>query len=120
MLENLLQNIWKDMNKKIDWFSVIGSYFLFAFIYSAVIWIIWNFLFAPFFDLTFSYLQILGAYTIARLMFGNTNTSYVSNFYSPKPMDLDKIDGYLKEVEDRLNREADEIEEQYKDLDKKD
>jgi hypothetical protein len=108
------------MNKNIDWFNLLGSYFLFAFVYSAVIWVIWNFLFAPFFNITFSYLQVLGAYTITRLLFGNTNTNYVSNFYSPKPMDLDKIDSYLKDMEDRLNREQYDLNSEYKDLTKKD
>ena len=108
------------MNNKVDWFNLFGSYFLFAFIYSAVIWVIWNFLFAPFFDITFSYLQVLGAYTIARLLFGNTNTNYVSNFYSPKPMDLDKIDSYIKDFQNQLDKEAQEIEKRYEDLDKKD
>jgi len=108
------------MNNKVDWFNLFGSYFLFAFIYSAVIWVIWNFLFAPFFDITFSYLQVLGAYTIARLLFGNTNTNYVSNFYSPKPMDLDKIDSYIKDFQNQLDKEAEEIEKRYEDLDKKD
>jgi len=109
------------MNNKVDWINLFGSYFLFAFIYSAVIWVIWNFLFAPFFNITFTYLQVLGAYTIARLLFGNTNTNYVSNFYSPKPMNLDKIDSYIKEFQDQLDKEAEELEkQQYKDLDKKD
>lgn len=105
------------MNNKVDWFNLVGSYFLFGFIYSAVIWIIWNFLFAPFFNITFTYLQVLGGYTIARLLFGNTNTNYVSNFYSPKTPDLDKIDNYLKEIQEDLDKEA---KRQYEDLDKKD
>lgn len=108
------------MNNKVDWFNLFGSYFLFAFIYSAIIWVIWNFLFAPFFNITFTYLQVLGAYTIARLLFGNTNTNYVSNFYSPKTPNLDKIDSYLKDFRDQLDREADEVERKYEDLDKKD
>jgi hypothetical protein len=107
------------MNKNIDWFNILGSYLLFAFIYSAVIWITWNYLFAPIFNLNFSYLQILGAYTIARLMFGNTNTNYVSNFYSPKPMDLDKIDDYLKEFQDKLDQDARNIEQEYENMDKR-
>jgi hypothetical protein len=97
------------MNNKVDWFNFIGSYLLFAFIYSAVIWVIWNFLFAPFFNITFTYLQVLGAYTITRLLFGNTNTNYVSNFYSPKPMDLDKIDSYLKDFKNQLDKEAEDL-----------
>ena len=108
------------MNKKIDWMNLFSSYFLFAFLYSGAIWVIWEFLFAPFFNIDFTFLQVLGAYTICRMLFGNTNTNYISNFYSPKGMDLNKIDGYLKDMEDRLNRESDELEEEYKDLHKKD
>lgn len=107
-------------NNKTDWFGLVSSYLVFAFIYSAIIWITWNFLFAPFFDISFSYLQVLGAYTITRLLFGNSNTNYVSNFYSQKPMDLDKIDSYIKDFQDQLDRDAEEIERKYKDLDKKD
>jgi hypothetical protein len=97
------------MNNKVDWYNIIGSYLLFAFIYSAVIWVIWNFLFAPFFNITFTYLQVLGAYTITRLLFGNTNTNYVSNFYSPQPMDLNKIDNYLKDFKNQLDKEAEDL-----------
>jgi len=109
------------MNKKIDWTNLVWSYALFSFGYSAVIYIIWNYLFAPVFsNFTLSYLQILGAYTTCRLLFGNTNTNYISNFYTQKTPDLDKIDSYLKEIEADLNKEADEVERQYEDLDKKD
>ena len=108
------------MNNKVDWINLIGSYCLFAFIYSAVIWAIWNFLFVPFFNITFTYLQVLGAYTIARLLFGNTNTNYISNIYSQKPVDLDKIDNYIKDFQNQLDKEAEELDKQYKDLDKKD
>jgi len=108
------------MNNKVDWINLIGSYCLFAFIYSAVIWAIWSFLFAPFFNITFTYLQVLGAYTIARLFFGNTNTNYISNIYSQKPVDLDKIDNYIKDFQNQLDKEAEELEKKYEDLDKKD
>jgi len=108
------------MNNKVDWFNLFGSYFLFAFIYSAVIWAIWSFLFAPFFNITFTYLQVLGAYTIARLLFGNTNTNYISNIYSQKPVDLNKIDSYIKDFQNQLDKEAEELEKKYEDLDKKD
>jgi hypothetical protein len=109
------------MNKRIDWLNVVSSYALFSFAYSAVIYIIWNYLFAPVFsNLTLSYLQILGAYTTCRILFGNTNTNYISNFYSQKSHDLDKIDSYLKEMQEDLDKEADEVEKQYEDLDKKD
>jgi hypothetical protein len=109
------------MNKRIDWLNVVSSYALFSFGYSAVIYIIWNYLFAPVFNnLTLSYLQILGAYTTCRILFGNSNTNYISNFYSQKTPDLDKIDDYLKEIQADLDKEADEVEKQYEDLNKKD
>jgi hypothetical protein len=109
------------MNKRIDWLNVVSSYALFSFGYSAVIYIIWNYLFAPVFNnLTLSYLQILGAYITCRILFGNSNTNYVSNFYSQKTPDLDKIDDYLKEIQADLDKEADEVEKQYEDLNKKD
>lgn len=108
------------MKYKVDWLNLATTYLFFGFIYSAVIWVIWNFLFAPFYDLQFSYLQILGGYTIARILFGNSNTNYVSNIYSPKALDLDKIDEYLKDFESKLDREADEVERQHENLDKKD
>jgi hypothetical protein len=108
------------MKYKVDWFNLATTYLFFGFVYSGVIWLIWNFLFAPFYDLHFSYLQILGGYTIARILFGNSNTNYVSNIYTPKNPDLDKIDDYLKDFQDQLDREANEVENQYKDLDKKD
>lgn len=108
------------MNNKTDWFNLVTSYLLFAFIYSGVAWVIWQFLFAPFFNLSFSYLQVLGIYTIARLFFGNTNTNYISNIYSQRPVDLNKIDDYLKDFQNQLDKEAEEIENRYKNLDKKD
>jgi hypothetical protein len=109
------------MNKKIDWLNLSTSYLIFAFVYSSLIYVMWNYLFAPVFsNLTLSYLQVLGGYTICRILFGNTNTNYISNFYSQKNQDLDKIDSYLKEMQEELDKEADEVEKQYEDLNKKD
>lgn len=108
------------MKYKVDWFNLATTYLFFGFVYSGVIWLIWNFLFAPFYNLQFSFLQILGGYTIARILFGNSNTNYVSNIYSPKAPDLEKIDEYLKDFQNELDKEAQEVEKQYKDLDKRD
>ena len=108
------------MKYKIDWLNLATSYLFFGFVYSGIIWFIWNFLFAPFYDLNFSFLQILGGYTISRILFGNSNTNYVSNIYSPKAPDLDKIDNYLKDFQNQLDKEAEDLEKEYKDLDKKD
>jgi tetrahydromethanopterin S-methyltransferase subunit F len=108
------------MKYKVDWFNLATTYLFFGLVYSGVIWLIWNFLFAPFYDLNFSFLQILGGYTIIRILFGNSNTNYVSNIYTPKNPDLDKIDDYLKDFQDQLDKEAKEVEDRYRDLDKKD
>lgn len=108
------------MKYKIDWFNLATTYLFFGFVYSGIIWLIWNFLFVPFYDLNFSFLQILGGYTIIRILFGNSNTNYVSNIYTPKAPDLDKIDEYLKDFQYQLDKEAKEVEDQYRDLDKKD
>jgi hypothetical protein len=106
---------------KFDILDMVTNYLFFSFVYSAVIYIIWNYLFAPVFsNFTLSYLQILGAYTACRLLFANTSTNYISNFYSQKTPDLDKIDSYLKEIQADLDKEAEEVERQYEDLDKKD
>ena len=64
----------------------------------------------------FDFLNLATTY----ILFGNTNTNYVSNFYNQKTPDLDKIDSYLKEIQEDLDKEADEVEKQYEDLDKKD
>ena len=120
MLENLRQSIWRNMNKEVNWYNLFVTYLMFAIFYSGIIWGIWTFLFEPFFNVHFTYLQVIGAYTALRLLFGNTNTNYISNFYTPKSMDLNKIDDYLKQIEADLDKEADEVEKQYEDLNKKD
>ncbi len=107
------------MKYKVDWFNLATSYLFFGFVYSGVIWVIWNFLFAPFYDLNFSFLQILGGYTIIRILFGNSNTNYISNIYTPKTPDLDKIDDYLKEFQDKLDQDARNIEQEYENMDKR-
>jgi len=106
---------------RFNFLDIVTNYLFFNFIYGAIIYVIWNYLFAPVFsNLTLSYLQALGAYTTCRILFGNNNTNYISNFYSQKTPDLDKIDSYLKEMQADLDKEADEVERQYEDLDKKD
>ena len=108
------------MNKEVNWYNLFVTYSMFAIFYSGIIWGIWTFLFEQFFNVHFTYLQVIGAYTALRLLFGNTNTNYISNFYTPKSMDLNKIDSYLKEIQADLDKEADEVEKQYEDLNKKD
>ena len=107
------------MKYKVDWLNLATTYLFFGFAYSGVIWLIWNFLFAPFYNLNFSFLQVLGGYTIARILFGNSNTNYVSNIYSPKAPDLDKIDQYLRDFQDELDQEGKKIEQEYENMDKR-
>jgi hypothetical protein len=120
MLGNSRQSIWRNMNKEVNWYNLCITYAIFSIVYSAIIWGVWAFLFEPFFNIHFTYLQVIGAYTSLRLLFGNTSTNYISNFYSSKAPDLNKIDDYLKQIEADLDKEADEVEKQYEDLNKKD
>jgi len=105
---------------KLDLLDLATTYIFFGLIYGTIVTLVWNYLFEPITLIHLSILQGFGIHLIARILFGNTNTNYISNFYSPKTPDLDKIDGYLKEIQADLDKEADEVERQYEDLDKKD
>ncbi|NBW21492.1 MAG: hypothetical protein EBR82_77395 [Caulobacteraceae bacterium] len=108
------------MNKKIDWFNLATTYIFFGIVYGTIVTLCWNYLFEPTFNIHLSILQGFGVHLICRILFGNTNTNYISNFYSQKAPDLDKIDSYLKEFQEQLDKESEEVEKQYQDLDKKD
>ena len=105
---------------KIDLLDLLTTYIFFGLVYGAVVTLTWNYLFEPITFVHLSFLQGFGMHLIARILFGNTSTNYISNFYSPKTPDLDKIDSYLKEIQEDLDKEADEVEKQYEDLNKKD
>jgi hypothetical protein len=105
---------------KFDYLNLATTYILFGLIYGTIVALVWNYLFESVSSIHLSILQGFGIHLIARILFGNTNTNYISNFYSPKTPDLDKIDSYLKEIQADLDKEADEVEKQYEDLDKKD
>ena len=105
---------------KIDLLDLVTTYIFFGLIYGTIITLTWNYLFESITFIHLSILQGFGMHLIARILFGNTNTNYISNFYSPKTPDLDKIDSYLKEIQEDLDKEADEVEKQYEDLNKKD
>ena len=105
---------------KLDLLDLATTYIFFGLIYGTIITLTWNYLFEPVTFVHLSILQGFGMHLIARILFGNTNTNYISNFYSQKTPDLEKIDGYLKEFQDQLDKEAEEVEKQYEDLDKKD
>jgi hypothetical protein len=105
---------------KLDLLDLATTYIFFGLIYGTIVTLVWNYLFEPITFIHLSILQGFGIHLIARILFGNTNTNYISNFYSPKTPNLDKIDAYLKEIQADLDKEADEVERQYEDLDKKD
>jgi hypothetical protein len=105
---------------KLDLLDLATTYIFFGLIYGTIITLTWNYLFESVTFVHLSILQGFGIHLICRVLFGNTNTNYISNFYSPKTPDLDKIDSYLKEIQENLDKEADEVEKQYEDLNKKD
>jgi len=105
---------------KLDLLDLATTYIFFGLIYGTIITLTWNYLFESITFVHLSILQGFGIHLICRVLFGNTNTNYISNFYSPKTPDLDKIDSYLKEIQENLDKEADEVEKQYEDLNKKD
>ena len=105
---------------KLDLLDLATTYILFGLIYGTIITLTWNYLFESITFVHLSILQGFGIHLICRVLFGNTNTNYISNFYSQKTPDLDKIDSYLKEIQENLDKEADEVEKQYEDLNKKD
>jgi hypothetical protein len=105
---------------KLNLLDLATTYIFFGLIYGTIITLTWNYLFEQTFNIHLSILQGFGIHLIARILFGNTNTNYISNFYSQKTPDLDKINDYLKEMQADLDKEADEIEKQYEDLNKKD
>jgi len=105
---------------KFDYLNLATTYILFGLIYGTIVALVWNYLFEPTTNVHLSVLQGFGIHLMTRILFGNTNTNYISNFYNQKTPDLNKIDGYLKEIQADLDKEADEVERQYEDLDKKD
>jgi hypothetical protein len=105
---------------KLNILDLATTYLFFGLVYGTIVTLTWNYLFEPITFVHLSILQGFGIHLIARILFGNTNTNYISNFYSQKTPDLEKIDGYLKEFQDQLDKEAEEVEKQYEDLDKKD
>ena len=92
------------MKYRETFFTLLNTYFLFGLMYSAIIWLVWNFLFVDLTGVNLSFLQVFAIYMISRILVGNSSTQYVSNFYSPKPFDMNDI-----------NKKFDEIKEQFSD-----
>lgn len=87
------------MNYRNTFIGLVNTYLIFGLIYSGVIWIIWEFLFANVTNISLSFLQVFGIYIIARILVGNSTSQYVSNFYSTKPIDLDAVSKKMEEIQ---------------------
>jgi hypothetical protein len=93
------------MNYKETFFNLLNTYLLFGLMYSGIIWLIWNFLFASLTGISLSFLQVFGLYVITRILVGNSSTQYVSNFYSPKPMSIDDINKKFDELKEKYSED---------------
>ena len=62
--------------------------------------ILWNFLFSPLFGFQLTALQGIGLYAMIRILFNNSNNNYVSNFYSSEPLDINKIEEKINELQE--------------------
>ena len=91
------------MNYKQTFFNLVNTYLLFGLIYSGIIWVVWNFLFVDLTGISLSFLQVFGIYMISRILVGNSSTQYVSNFYSPKPFDMNDINKKFDEIKEEFS-----------------
>ena len=103
------------MKYKDTFFSLINTYLLFGFIYSAIIWAVWTFLFVDLTGINLSFLQVFGIYMIARILVGNSSTQYVSNFYSPKPFDMNELNKRFDEFKEEFGDNEIEVEDRRND-----
>ncbi len=85
---------------KINWYNLISTYMLFSIIYGFIITILWNFLFSTLLGFQLTALQGIGLYAMIRILFNNSNNNYVSNFYSSEPLDINKIEEKINELQE--------------------
>ena len=97
---------------KFDYLNLATTYILFGLIYGVIVAVVWNYLFEPISNIHLSVLQGFGIHLITRILFGNTNTNYISNFYSKESFDLDKIDEKIKDIKEDLDLEEERIEDE--------
>jgi hypothetical protein len=97
------------MFKKDNILNLVTTWLLFGIIYGGIITILWDYLFAPQFNFSISFLQGFGIHTMSRILFGNTITNYISNFYSTQPLDMSKVDEKIREMKEEAD--ADVVEE---------
>ena len=97
---------------KFDYLNLATTYLLFGLIYGTIVAVVWNYLFEPISNIHLSILQGFGIHLITRILFGNTNTNYISNFYAKESFDLDKIDEKIKDIKEDLEFEEERIEDE--------
>ena len=95
---------------KFDYLNLATTYLLFGLIYGTIVTLVWNYLFEPISNIHLSILQGFGIHLITRILFGNTNTNYIGNFYAKESFDLDKIDEKIKDIKEDLELEEERIE----------
>jgi len=97
---------------KFDYLNLATTYILFGLIYGTIVTLVWNYLFESITNVHLSILQGFGIHLITRILFGNTNTNYISNFYAKESFDLDKIDEKIKDIKEDLELEEERIEDE--------
>jgi len=96
------------MKYRETFFNLVNTYLLFGLIYSGIIWVVWNFLFVSITGIGLSFLQVFGLYVIARILVGNSSTQYISNFYSPKPFDINEINNKFNEIKEQFAEDVED------------
>jgi hypothetical protein len=67
--------------------------------------ILWNFLFSNLSGFQLTALQGMGLYAMVRILFNNSNNTYVSNFYSTEPLDMDKVEEKINELKEEYGED---------------
>ena len=67
--------------------------------------ILWNFLFSNLSGFQLTALQGMGLYVMIRILFNNSNNTYVSNFYSSEALDMDKVEEKINELKEEYGED---------------
>ena len=67
--------------------------------------ILWNFLFSNLSGFQLTALQGMGLYAMVRILFNNSNNTYVSNFYSSEPLDMDKVEEKINDLKEEYGED---------------
>ena len=67
--------------------------------------ILWNFLFSNLSGFQLTALQGMGLYVMIRILFDNSNNTYVSNFYSTEPLDMDKVEEKINDLKEEYGED---------------